>query len=148
MTPEHPRAGHEPLPADLLLACARRVRRGMIQALEPVGLTPHHARALGTLDREGPMRLGTLATALHVVPRSVTDVVDRLVADGWATRIPDPHDRRAQVIETTPAGHELAQRVAEARRVAGEELLAPLGPEERAELVRLLGMLLEEDRQP
>ncbi|MGH7777176.1 MAG: MarR family winged helix-turn-helix transcriptional regulator [Candidatus Dormibacterales bacterium] len=54
---------------------------------------------------------GELAGALDVSPRNVTGLVDHLEADGLVRRIGDPADRRAVLVELTPAGKEKMGRI-------------------------------------
>lgn len=56
------------------------------------------------LSEEGAQKMNSLAKFLHVSTPSVTNLVDRLEAAGYARRIPHPTDRRAHVVELTPAG--------------------------------------------
>lgn len=135
-------SGGEPL-AELVHGASRRLRRETAAALEPLGITPHHARALRVVERDGPMRLGELAAALHVVPRSVTDVVDALEAKGWVRRSPDPGDRRASVVALTDEGRGQAAVAGRVRRSAGAEVFEGLSAKDRAELTRLLRALTE-----
>lgn len=123
---------------ELMLAVTRRLRRGTAHALTPLGITPHHARALRVVERDGPMRLGQLAEALHVAPRTVTDVVDHLTESGWVERSPDPADRRATVIDVTAAGRTMAAEVEQVRRAASREIFAGLSKGDRAHLERIL----------
>ncbi|QRO87490.1 MarR family winged helix-turn-helix transcriptional regulator [Kytococcus sedentarius] len=129
---------------EVFLSTSRRLRHHIARSLAPTGMVPHHARALRIVDRDGPMRLGELAAALHVVPRSVTDVVDALADAGWVTRTPDPVDRRATVITTTPAGRARAREVEQVRRAAGDDFFASLPAADRATLRHILQALGEE----
>lgn len=129
---------------EVFLSTSRRLRHHIARSLAPTGMVPHHARALRIVDRDGPMRLGELAAALHVVPRSVTDVVDALADAGWVTRTPDPADRRATVITTTAAGRARAREVEQVRRAAGDDFFATLPAADRATLRRILHALGEE----
>lgn len=146
--PPRARLGTDPGSPDALgevfLSTSRRLRHHIARSLAPTGMVPHHARALRIVDRDGPMRLGELAAALHVVPRSVTDVVDALADAGWVTRTPDPADRRATVITTTAAGRARAREVEQVRRAAGDNFFASLPAADRATLRRILQALGEE----
>jgi len=123
----------------LLHAALRTVRREASDRLEPAGTTPGQFRMLRYLARcEGPCRLGAVAQALDVAPRSVTSKVDDAEADGLVRRTPDPHDRRATLVELTPRGRELVHQVGAERSTSAGTLLARLDEAERAELLRLL----------
>ena len=73
----------------------------------PGSQAPGQVRMLRVLQHcDGPLRLGHVASALDVAPRSVTSKVDAAEADGLVRRIADPTDRRATLIELTDAGRE------------------------------------------
>jgi DNA-binding MarR family transcriptional regulator len=59
-----------------------------------VGLHPTDYKALGILDRLGPMSAGELARHTGLAAASVTNLIDRLVAKGLLRREPDASDRR------------------------------------------------------
>lgn len=68
------------------------------------GLGVTHMKALSILLREGPQSASDLMARLHVTSGAVTGIVDRLVADGLATREPDVADRRRVRVAADPAG--------------------------------------------
>ncbi|MET3974315.1 MarR family winged helix-turn-helix transcriptional regulator [Cellulosimicrobium sp. TH-20] len=123
----------------LLHAALRSVRREASERLEPAGTTPGQFRMLRFLSRcDGPCRLGAVASALDVAPRSVTSKVDDAERAGLVRRTPDPQDRRATLVELTPRGREVVEQVGAERSSSAGTLLARLDAHERAELLRLL----------
>ena len=74
-------------PAD---AGRAQLRRRWRDVLAPWDLSPHQARALGVVARRDGVRLTDLAEALHIAPRSATEVADGLqsVASSSARPIP------------------------------------------------------------
>ena len=142
-----------PTPADdeageflsLLHGALRRVREEASERLEPAGTTPGQFRLLRFLARcDGPCRLGAVATALDVAARSVTSKVDDAEAAGLVRRTPDPHDRRATLVELTPRGREVVEQVGTQRSSVAGTLLARLDADERRELLRLLRAVADE----
>jgi DNA-binding MarR family transcriptional regulator len=87
------------------------------------------------------MRIGDLANALEIVPRTATARVDGLEQAGLATRNADPTDRRSIVVALTEQGQELVVRLTAERRASAETMFAALSPADQAELQRLLGLL-------
>lgn len=89
-------------PRSRLLADLRRVGREHSDATvlfhsalaTAVGLHPTDYKALGVVDRLGPMSAGELARHTGLAPASVTNLVDRLEARGFLRRESDPTDRR------------------------------------------------------
>lgn len=130
---------------DLLITATRTLRRRWHETLEPWHLSPHEHRALRVVGGSdgSPLRLGEVAKALRIVPRSATEVIDRLEARGLTERIPDPADRRAVCVQLTDAGRDLARQLDAARDAEAGEFFAPLDDHERAELARILRKLVE-----
>ncbi|MBO9556900.1 MULTISPECIES: MarR family transcriptional regulator [Cellulomonas] len=123
---------------DLLHDVLRNARRDASERLGDA-ITPGQLRLLRTLDRLGrPRRLGELAEALDVAPRSVTSKVDQAAADGWVRRVPDPDDRRATLVELTDAGRERLDAVASSREAGVRARLDALDDDEQQTLLRLL----------
>ena len=75
-------------------------------------LRPSHARAMLLVDRAGT-RLGELAHRAQFTKQAMMQVVDDLVSQGFARRVPDPGVARAKTVKLTAKG--LRHR-AEARR--------------------------------
>lgn len=71
------------------------------------------------------------------------DVLERLEAKGWVQRSPSPSDRRVKLLQLTAAGHAILQEVEAAVDRVQARLLAPLAPEHRVTLVRLLAQLVD-----
>ncbi len=129
--------------AELLGHAARRLRRGSMAQLGPLGLTMAQAAALRVVA-DGPRRMADIAAALDVVPRSVTPMVDGLQDAGLVTRRADPGDRRSVLVEPTAAGRRLLERLGRARRATAQQVFGTLSGDQRAQLRALLGQLCED----
>jgi DNA-binding MarR family transcriptional regulator len=128
--------------AELLTHTARRLRRGSIVQLTPLGLTYAQARALRLVAAQGdPLRMADLAAQLDVVPRSVTTMVDGLEAAGLVARHADPGDRRSVLVALTDEGRRLLDRLQAARRESADEIFGGLDRAQRAQLLELLSVL-------
>jgi DNA-binding MarR family transcriptional regulator len=95
-----------------------------------------------------PMRMADLAASLEIVPRSVTSMIDSLVAAGLVDREADPQDRRSVLVAPTTAGRAVLERVNRARRATAEDLFARLSSEQRQMLLDLLVALDHEGPRP
>ena len=91
---------HEAL--GLLIQVAMAFNDDMSRSFARDGLTGARAHALWELRRTGPITQRALADALGVTARTVTGLVDGMVATGFVTREPHPTDRRATLV--TPDG--------------------------------------------
>jgi DNA-binding MarR family transcriptional regulator len=104
--------------------------------------TRSEAAALSWLDERGPMSLRALADLEQVRQQSMSQSVDALQERGWATRSPDPNDRRQVIITLTDAGRvalETGRSVRQAWIVDAMQRL--LDDDERAMLARSLDLL-------
>ncbi|NEK84798.1 MarR family transcriptional regulator [Blastococcus saxobsidens] len=122
---------------------ARTQRRRWRDALAPWDLSPHQARALRVICEHDGVRLSDLAEALHIAPRSATEVADGLQERGLVERSPDPGDRRAVLLRPTDAGRRVRGEVGRARAADSAELFARLSAEDRATLARVLRSLTD-----
>ena len=98
----------------------------------PLSLTA--ALALSRLNKEGPIRLTTLAAAEGIAQPSMTQLIQRLERQGLATRINDPEDGRVALVSITNAGRALMDDRRRDRRDRLGELLKGLSPEDEAAL--------------
>lgn len=133
----------------LRLAVTRLARR--LRQQSGVGASPTQLSALATVERRGPITLGSLAEAERVKPPTMTAAVTRLVADGLLAREVDESDRRIVRVTITPAGRKLLARNRSRKTAELERRLRRLSPEDRRTLdrgVAVLDRLLEEDPRP
>lgn len=125
--------------AALLDGLVRRQRRASKADLD---VTHGQLRLLRTLDHsDRPLRLSELANQLGIVPRSATTVVDDLEAAGLVARKPDPDDRRATLVNLTPAGTRVLATIRRHRRDAMVSLVERLDESEQSNLLHLLTRL-------
>jgi len=132
--------------SDLLISAAKSVRRAFGEAIASYDVTPGQARALRVVSGYGPIRLSALADRLRIAARSATEVVDALESRGLVQREADPADRRATCVVLTEEGRRLRGAIDEARRTSTEKRLAMLTDDDRAELTRILRLIVDQDR--
>jgi DNA-binding MarR family transcriptional regulator len=63
------------------------------------GLSASEEKALDLLERSGPLTAGELARQSGLAPASVTGLINRLEAKGFARRVPNPGDGRSVLVE-------------------------------------------------
>lgn len=82
------------------------------RALAGLGLSFARYEALVLLhfSRRGSLPLGKMGDRLQVHPTSVTNIVDRLEAQGLVRRLHHPTDRRTTLAEITEDGREVVER--------------------------------------
>lgn len=100
--------------ADRLLRAAAYLNDQMhiarLDEFERSGMSVPQIRTLLVLKRDGPSRMGGLATSIGRTLSAATTVVDRLVEAGLVDRASDPSDRRVVVCQLTRRGHGMAEQ--------------------------------------
>jgi len=130
----------------LRLAITRLARR--LRQQSGVGASPTQLSALATVERRGPIALGSLAEAERVKPPTMTAAVTRLVADGLLARHVDESDRRIVRVTITSTGRRLLARNRSRKTAELERRLRRLSAEDRRTLERavvVLDRLLEQE---
>jgi DNA-binding MarR family transcriptional regulator len=131
---------HEAL--GLLIQVAMAFNDDMSRSFARDGLTGARAHALWELRRTGPVTQRTLAEALGVTARTVTGLVDGMVATGFVTREPHPTDRRAILVTPTTHGIAVADRMATEQEWFSKALFGGMSPERFEHFVGGLGEIL------
>ena len=125
-----------------LLHAAGAVETFIDARLAAVGLSLPRLAALDRLMRAGgSLPLGQLAGRLACVKSNVTQLVDRLDADGLVTREPDPNDRRSRLAVITDAGRVAHEKGSAIHREAEEQLFGRLSPADAASLIAIIDKL-------
>src|SRR5438094_8809484 len=103
--------------------------------LAEVGLSLPKLAALRRLaDAGGSLPLGQLAERLACVKSNVTQLVDRLEADGLVSREADPNDRRSRLAVLTDAGRSAYARGSQIQQQTEREIFGGLSKEESSAL--------------
>jgi DNA-binding MarR family transcriptional regulator len=125
-----------------LLGAARGLQERLEQALENVGLSPAKYQALDALVRAGePLALSELAGKLRCVRSNITQLADRLEADGLVRRVDDVSDRRAIRAVLTPLGEERQKAGARAIQALQESLASRVDSADVAAFFRVLSAM-------
>src|SRR5512143_4338653 len=107
---------------------ASNVLESRVEArLGEMGLSLAKLAALRRLtEAGGSLPLGQLAERLSCVKSNVTQLVDRLAADGLVSRASDANDRRSRLAVLTDAGRKAYQQGAEILATTEHELFGAL----------------------
>jgi len=97
---------------------------------------------LSLLEENGPLSQADIGRILGLDRNNVNGIVVRLETDGFASRQPDPEDRRRNVVTITTAGRARSSELLDHAQAVQAELLAALSPDERKDLIGLLGKVL------
>ena len=125
-----------------LIAAAHAIEARLEQGLATVGLSPAKHAVLTQLAKAGdPLTLSELAARVCCVRSNMTQLVDRLEAEGLVRRVDDSGDRRIVRAVLTALGEEREAAGASVVRQMQSEFAAALPESDRAELERVLAAL-------
>jgi len=144
-TPDPP--GAAPSAAELvesLLSLTHAIRRRHNARLASRDASVPRTRLLRALTELGQPRMNELARTLGLSARTVTTAVDSLERDGLLARRADPNDRRAIRVELTADGRRHVEDWRAFQRQLAEDVMAPLGPSQRRQLMSLLEQIRTE----
>ncbi|MGW4033145.1 MarR family winged helix-turn-helix transcriptional regulator [Streptomyces sp. NPDC004838] len=96
---------------DYLFAMRTQVHAELRELAREAGLTDTQTDALWRLSRGPEMTARRLADRLQCDASTATSMIDRLEKRGLVRRVPHPTDRRVKVIQLTPEGCALRDRV-------------------------------------
>ncbi|MDT0310128.1 MarR family transcriptional regulator [Streptomyces sp. DSM 44917] len=129
-------------PTWLLGQLAGRVRHLVTEGFAAAGARGYHYRLLAALAQFGPQSQAQLGARCRVDPSDVVAAVGELADHGYATRTPDPANRRRNRVAITEAGAAHLRLLDGVLDTAQDAFLAPLTPDERRQLTDLLTRLL------
>ena len=122
-----------------LLQAAHALEERLESALADVGLSLAKYGVVSQLARAGePLALSELAMRQSCVRSNMTQLIDRLEADGLVRRVDDPSDRRSVRAAITRLGEERAAAGARLIRKAEDDFAASIPERDRAALARVL----------
>ncbi|MEO5902686.1 MAG: MarR family transcriptional regulator [Gemmatimonadaceae bacterium] len=127
----------------VLMHAAQAVGDQLEGALNELGLSLAKQSALTQLAQAGePLTLSDLAARLSCVRSNITQLVDRLEADGLVRRVDDASDRRSVRAELTPIGKEKQKAGALAIESAQAQLSGRISASDLSALESALGVFV------
>ncbi|MBN1292715.1 MAG: MarR family transcriptional regulator [Candidatus Latescibacteria bacterium] len=111
------------------------------QILRPLGLTDAQFNVLLILigqSENGRLNQTELGKMLLVNRSNVTGLIDRMERDGFVERIPEPGDRRINLVQITEAGKTVLKKAQEIYYKRIEEIISALSPREGYQLCETL----------
>jgi DNA-binding MarR family transcriptional regulator len=121
-----------------ILATSKVIRRVALRLFVEEGITEPQFQALMLLVEKGSMLMRKMSDEMHVTPANVTGIMDRLEEKSLVRRTSGKEDRRATIIEITPEGKALYERVAIKKADMLQKALATFTKEELTTLNSLL----------
>jgi DNA-binding MarR family transcriptional regulator len=131
------------LPGWLITQTAHHAHRLLTEGMAAVGARGYQYRALASLDEFGPASQADLGRRSGIHLSDLVATINELADQQLVERAPDPADRRRNIITITPAGRRRLRRLGKQVASVQDDLLAPLSPDERDQLIRLLRRVVE-----
>jgi DNA-binding MarR family transcriptional regulator len=127
----------------LLGQTSMHAHRLLSDAIGAANARGYHYRVLAALQEFGSASQVDVGRRANLDRSDVVATVDELVDRGLVERSADPIDRRRNIISITPAGRAHFRRLDKIVTDVQDEVLAPLSPNQREQLIRLLTRILE-----
>ena len=143
-TPERLRS----LPSRLLNLAAGYAQRQVGERLATLDSRKWHYAVLASLEEFGPDSQSGLSDRTGIYRSDLVATINDLTARGLVVRAPDAGDRRRNAITLTGEGRRHLKRLDVLLADAEAEFLAPLSQADRAELIRLLKLIVAHHSRP
>ncbi|MFF4602337.1 MarR family winged helix-turn-helix transcriptional regulator [Streptomyces sp. NPDC001339] len=127
----------------LLSQLTARSDRLINEGLARVDARKWHYAVLASLQEYGPGSQAELSRRSGIYRSDMVGVLNELAERDLVERAPDPDDRRRNTITISARGRRRLHRLDQVLDGLHDELLAPLSPAERDQLVCLLTRLLD-----
>ena len=142
MTEQHTRETTSHQLVDAFAVFGPAYLRWVESRMRPIDLSFARMRALWFLHCSGPRMMSELRRQLGVTPGNVTALTDALESEGLVRRLPHPTDRRATLVELTPAGAAKCDDLYATQLDAVGTLFDDLSLDDQLELLRLIETLV------
>jgi DNA-binding MarR family transcriptional regulator len=117
--------------ADTMKAASRSYVEALIKELSNAGftdLTPSTTALLSLIPSTGA-QAASLAQIAGKSKQAVAKLAQELEAEGYVQRVPDPNDKRGQLILLTGRGNGVVREGARIKAILGREAISLLGTE-------------------
>lgn len=131
------------MPSWLVNQASLPAQRLVADGLGAVHAHRYHYSVLAALDEFGPASQAALGRRCGIDRSDMVALVNELAGDGLVGRTQDAADRRRNVITITPAGRRRLRGLDAILAGIQDELLEPLSPEQRRQLVRMLSLVVD-----
>ena len=129
-------------PSRLLNLAAGYAQREVADRLATLDSRKWHYATLAALEEFGPDSQSGLSDRTGIYRSDMVATINDLTARGFVVRAPDPADRRRNAITLTDEGRRHLTRLDVLLADAEAEFFAPLSEGDRAELVRILQLIV------
>jgi DNA-binding MarR family transcriptional regulator len=114
-----------------------------IEEAGELGVTARQFAALNMIAETADIDQVRLSQLIAMDKTTIVKVIDRLVEKGLITRTRSPVDRRANVLNVTPAGRKVLKDIQPLLDRSDQRILAPLGVSDQRKFMELLSQLVQ-----
>lgn len=114
-----------------------------IEEAGELGVTARQFAALNMIAETADIDQVRLSQLIAMDKTTIVKVIDRLVEKGLITRTRSPVDRRANVLNVTPAGRKVLKDIQPLLDRSDARILAPLGVSDQRKFMELLSQLVQ-----
>lgn len=136
------------LPSRLLNLAAVYAQRQVGEKLATLDSRKWHYATLAALEEFGPDSQSGLSDRTGIYRSDLVATINELTARGLVIRAPDPADRRRNAITITGEGRRHLERLDALIADAEAQFLAPVPAADRAELTRILKLIVGHHSSP
>jgi len=118
-----------------------RSMRGWGLFAKSLGLSMPQFGVLMQLHHKGAFGMSEVSERFEITPAAASQLVDKLVQNGYIVREEDPNDRRAKLLNLTDKGRDVIRQGVEERYRWVDQLAERLTHEERAQISEALDIM-------
>lgn len=118
-----------------------RSMRGWGLFAKSIGLSMPQFGVMMQLHHRGAFGMSEVSERFEITPAAASQLVDKLVQNGFILREEDPNDRRAKLLNLTDKGRDVIQQGLEERYRWMDQLEERLTDDERAKIIEALDIL-------
>lgn len=126
---------------DWMAVLMQHSMRGFVAHARDLGLSMTQIGAMMHLHRVGSCAVSEISSDLGVTNAAASQMLDRLVSQGFIVRQEDPADRRVKRVALTERGTSAVGETVEARRRLVDQLARSMSPEDRSKAIEGLKVL-------
>ncbi len=132
---------------DWMALYMRRSVHDMMQFNKTTGLSLSQLNILLWLHYHSHCEVTNLATIMQVSPAAASQMVERMVREDLVQRVETPSDRRTRQVHLTEHGRQVVEATIQAREAWVGGLVESLSPEQRMNLVTLMGTMIQKTQE-
>ncbi len=132
---------------ELMVPMMHLMHRFVSQASKVEDFSITQFKVLMLVWHSGSMTIKRLQERLAIAQSTASEMIDRLVRQGWVERKKHPKDRRITVFSLTEKTTQFLRKKKAERIMVNEKILEPLSVEEQRQFLDTLEMILNKHAQ-